>query len=382
MRPRLQPMRRHMMYAWVFMSTMSHKPTQLLSREVNKMNAKILPVKTSIKQSLWSARSVAYALCCSLLLSSCGGDLVAPGEGGSGSAAPDTPLVALGPIGKTAPLTVNGVSFATTAATETTIDALDDDGRGLQPGMMVRIESRRTAAPGEARATQITSGSEVRGRVESISLPTATFVSNGIAIDVTSTTRYEGLANGLASLQVADTVQVHGYPTGNNRVLATLVRKRAATTELKLTGNVSGLTQATECGDCKSTGQDFSIGGITIRPTRGTVVTDGSPIENGTLVRVSGFFDTTPNVFIATDIRRYEGAPPENGVGVALQGVFAATSKSFTEFSISGLPVRVDETTRIIDNTKFGATLAPGNVLEVEGAQEAGVVKATRVTRR
>lgn len=335
-----------------------------------------------MKKSNFPKIPVSVAVCLAALLSGCGGELGVPDEGGSGSAPPDTPLVALGPVGKTAPFTVNGVSFATTAATETTIDALDDDGRGLQPGMMVRIESRRTAAPGEARATKITSGSEVRGQIESISVPTATFVSNGIAIDVSASTRYEGFANGLASLQVTDYVQVHGYPTGNNRVFATLVRKRAATTELKLTGNVSGLAQSTECGDCKSTGQSFAIGNVTIRPANGTVVADGSSIENGTLLRITGYFDTTPNVFIATELRRYEGAAPENGVGVALQGVFASNAKSFTEFSISGLPVRVDATTRIIDNTKFGATLAPGNVLEIEGAQEAGVVKATRVTRR
>jgi hypothetical protein len=242
-----------------------------------------------------------------LVLVSCGGELGVPEGGGSGSAFPDTPLIALGPIGKTAPLTVNGVSFATTAATMTAIDALDDDGRGLRPGMMVRIESVRTAAPGQARAIKIASGSEVRGRIDSIDVPTATFVSNGIAIDVNSSTLYEGFSRGLSSLQVADSVQVHGYPTGNSRVQATLVRKREATTELKLTGNVSGLSETESCGDCKSVSQDFSIGKIIVRPTRGGVVTDGSSIVNGALIKATGYFDTNPNVFIATEIRRYVG---------------------------------------------------------------------------
>jgi Domain of unknown function (DUF5666) len=327
-------------------------------------------------------RLTSTAALLSLVLVGCGGELGVPDEGGSGTAAPDTPLVALGPIGKTAPLTVNGVSFGMSAATAIEIDALDDDGRGLQPGMMVRIESVRTAAPNEARAIKIATGSEVRGRVESISVPTATFVSNGIAIDVNSSTRYEGFANGLSSLQVSDSVQVHGYPTGNNRVFATLVRKREITSELKLTGNVAGLTEATLCGDCKSIGENFFIGNITVKPTRGTVVTDGAPIVNGSLVKITGFFDTTPNTFIATEIRRYEGTRPDEGVGVALQGVFAPIPKSASEFTISGLPVRVDASTRVIDNTRFGATLAPGNVLEVEGAQVGDVVKATRIVRR
>ncbi len=314
----------------------------------------------------------------------CGGELGIPDEGGSGAAIPDTPLVALGPLDENSSIKVNGVSFRVGPTTETIIETADDDGRGLRPGMMVRIEAFRTAAPGEARAVRITSGAEVRGPVERISVATGSFVSNRIGIDVDAATRFEGLANGLASLQPSDNVQVHGYPTGDNRVRATLVRKREPSEQAKLTGTVAGLSQAAACTDCKAAGEEFFIGGLVVRPTRGAGTVNGSPLENGSLVKITGFFDTNPNVFIATEIRRYEGARPNEGVDVTLRGVYKTENagKDPKEFSISGLPVRVDASTRIVDGSKFGSTLAPGNLLEVEGDQVDGYVRAKQVIRR
>jgi Domain of unknown function (DUF5666) len=350
---------------------------------VNKTTIRVIDKVSMISNTLNLQRLRSLLLTAILgILSSCGGEGGVPEGGGTGSIPPDTPVVAIGPLTKTSPPTVNGLTLNTTSATITTIEALDDDGSGLQVGMMVRVEGQRTAAPGQARVTRITSGAELRGVVQTVDRATQVFTSNGVAIDVNSATRFDGFAEGLASMQATDVVQVHGYPSGSNRILATLVRKRAPTTELKLTGNVSGLDEATFCSDCKAISQDFRVGNLVIRPARGTVATDSLDITNGALVKVEGFFDAASGVFIATGIKRYEGPPPQEGDSVALQGVYATAGKDFKDFTISGVPVRVNETTKIIDTTRFGATLAPGNVLDVEGLQEGGGVTATKVIRR
>jgi hypothetical protein len=314
----------------------------------------------------------------SISLAACGGDGVVPDGGGTGSVPPtfasNTTFIAIGSASKTAPLEVNGIDFAPTSV-PVVFETNDDDGRGLQPGMIVRVEATRSGATNAATATKISSGAELRGTVDSISRPTLTFAVFGVAVDIVSTTRYEGYEDGIASILVGDSVQVHGYPTGDNRIRATLVKKRADNAIAKVTGTVT----LTACTSCVVANNEFQIGGLRVRPSATSA--PSAAVKDGALLKATGTLDSS-GVLIADTIARYEGSTPANGIGVAIQGVLASVNKEATEFAISGAKVRVDARTQIIDNTRFGATLAPGNLLEVEGTQSGEVVTATKIVRR
>jgi hypothetical protein len=300
----------------------------------------------------------------------CAGD---PDSGGTGSIPPTfsaSSFVAIGSASKTAPLEVNGISFAPNSPS-VIFETNDDDGRGLRPGMVVRVEATRSSTTGQAAANRVTSGAELRGTIENINRPTLTFSALGIAVDVVATTLYEGFDDGIASIRAGDSVQVHGYPDGNNRIRATLVKKRDSAQIAKVTGMVT---------QTAGTVSEFQIGGLTIRPLA-TGTAPSPAIPTGALVKASGVLDSN-GVLIADSIVRYEGATPANGAGVIIQGVLATVSRDATEFAISGATVRVDSKTQIVDNLRFGATLAPGNLLDVEGTQSGNVVTATRIVRR
>jgi hypothetical protein len=312
-------------------------------------------------------------------LASCGGEGGVPEGGGTGSVPPtfasNTTFVAIGPASKTAPLEVNGISFVTSSSSAT-FETNDDDGRGLQPGMIVRVEATRSSATNAATATRVTSGAELRGTIESINRPTLTFSALGIAVDVVSTTLYDGFDDGIASIRAGDSVQVHGYPTGDNRIRATIVKKRDSAQIAKVTGTV---TQAA-CTTCASASGEFQIGSLTVRPSAANAAPLTS-ISTGALVKATGTLDSR-GVLIADSVVRYEGPMPASGVGVAIQGVLATVNKEATEFAISGATIRVDSNTQIVDNFRFGATLAPGNLLDVEGTQSGDIVTATKIVRR
>jgi hypothetical protein len=314
--------------------------------------------------------------------SGCGGDLgaVAPGGGGTGSVPPtttSTSFVAIGAASKTSPLEVNGITVATNNAT-VEFETNDDDSQGLQPGMIVRVVGTRGNDPAQGTASEIRSGAELRGAVDTIDRPTLTFSSLGIAVDIVSTTRYIGFGDGIASIAKGDSVQVHGYPTGDNRIRATLIKKRASTTLIKVTGTLTATAPCTTCAT--PSGGGLQIGTLVVRPSS-TSSPGGSVPPVGTLVKATGSLDAN-GVLNADSIVPYEGAPRANGTGVVIQGVLANVSKAADEFVVSGYTIRIDANTQVIDNLRFGATLAPGNLLDIVGEQRGNVIAASKIVRQ
>jgi Domain of unknown function (DUF5666) len=338
----------------------------------------IAPLR-ALRQGAARSMRVIFLVATSTIVA-CGGDGGVPEGGGSGSIPPTSAsagFIAIGATTKSAPLEVNGITFATSNAS-VQIETNDDDGQGLQSGMIARVEATRTNTTSQPTATKVTSGAELRGTVESINRPTLTFSVLGIAVDVVSTTLYAGFDDGIASIRAGDSVQVHGYPSGDNRIRATLVKKRSTTQLLKITGTL----RATACTTCTVPSSSFQIGALTVRPSSSAAPIDpsSSPLVDGVLVKATGSLDAQ-GVLIAESIVRYEGPQRVNGTGVVIQGVLANVSKAVDELVLSGITVRIDGNTQIVDNVRFGATFAPGNLLEITGEQRGGTTVATRILR-
>jgi Domain of unknown function (DUF5666) len=350
---------------------MSRYRSAVEANESIKMNTKI---NSSLYTKNASQTWIRY--CAALLatvLASCGGELVAPGEGGSGSVPPDRIFVSIGPVTNLTPLTINGFPFDT-AGTAIIIEDGDDDGKGLQLGMIARISARSSTTGSSVQVLAVNTGAELRGPVTAIDLKTQTFASLGLIIEIDPATLFEGFVNKLDSLATGDYVQVHGYPSGDDRVRATLVKRRSASPLVKLTANVS----QGPCSQCQPKSDDFPLAGFAVKPQAG-IRGPGTAIEPGKLVKVTGELSEAPGVLIARAVDDYRvAAAPVDGSRVVIQGLFAGTPGG-VEFTLSSLPVRVSPSTQVINPSKFGVTLTPGNLLEVIGDIENGELKAIEV---
>jgi predicted aconitase with swiveling domain len=353
---------------------MSRYRSAIEANESNQMNMKTNSILSGKIASQTWLRYCAAVL--ATALASCGGELVAPGEGGSGSVPPDRIFVSIGPVTNLTPLTVNGFPFDT-AGTAIIIEDGDDDGKGLQLGMIARISARSSTTGSSVQVLAVNTGAELRGPVMAVDLKTQTFTSLGVVIEVDPATLFEGFAKKLDSLAAGDYVQVHGYPSGDDRIRATLVRKRSVSPVVKLTANVS----RGACSQCQPTSDDFPLAGFAVKPQAG-VRGPGTSIDPGKLVKVTGELSETPGVLIARAVDDYRvAAAPVDGSRVVIQGLFAGTPGG-VEFTLSSLPVRVSPSTQVNDPSKFGVTLTPGNLLEVVGDIENGELKAIEVQRK
>lgn len=324
-----------------------------------------------------SFSSVSLALASVLALSSCGGDqlAVAPGGGGTGSTIDNGIFVVVGPITKVSPLTVNGIEFSP-AATTIIIENGDNVNGGLQVGMIARVDGRTSPTSPVVQARTVIVGAELRAPISEINLSTQTFKSQGVLIEVDQATQFDGVPNRLASLGSSDYVQVHGYPSGDNRIRATLIAKRATVNEVKF---IATIDQGV-CAPCRPGERDFLAAGNLIQVAASAAVSPQATIPGG-LVKVVGE-RTANNVIVAREISPYAIAePPLDGSRITIQGL-VSSAQSGTEFKVTGLPIQTTSSTQVLDSLRFGSTLSAGNLLEVEGQQVDGVVKATRVVRR
>jgi Domain of unknown function (DUF5666) len=316
---------------------------------------------------------------CAMFLNGCGGDLVAvaPGGGGTGSVPPDDRVfVAVGPVASVNPLTVNGITF-NSAATTITIEAGDDDGKGLQVGMVARVNARTADNGAAIQALAVSTGSELRGPIININAKTMTFESLGVLVELDSATQFDGFANGIESMGANDFVQVHGFPSGDNRIRATLVKKRTASAIVKLTANVG----SEACRQCQPGSDDFPLAGFVVQPQAGVRAPDATT-GPGSLVKVSGELSTTPGILVAREVDIYRvAAAPEDGSRMTIRGIFSGELRD-EKFTVSGLPIRVTATTVIVDPSKFGNPLSAGNLLEIAGDVSKGEVNALEVLRK
>jgi hypothetical protein len=317
----------------------------------------------------------------SLLLAACGGG----GGGGAatsaptGSAAPATAGVAVGPITGFGSVIVNGVEFDDGAAR-----IGDDDGNALASsqlklGMMVEVKGSVDVAAKLGKATDITVSSQLQGAVESVDAPNNSFTVLGVKVVVNQNTAYEGLAS-LADLKVGDFVEVHGTFDATARTLtATRVEKEqpfTGTFKVRVAGIVSNL-------DTKA--MTFTLGNRKVDYSQAKLVDLPNGLSNGAFVRVKGTVTIPPNFNPATDALNLviQATQVKGREGEMMGGQFALIRGTVTDFvSVANFKVdgiAVDGSKADILPPGGSASLANGVSVIVLGTPSNGTILASRI---
>ena len=189
----------------------------------------------------------------------------------------------------------------------------------------------------------------------------------GQTVRVNGATRYNGVT--LEAIIVNDLLEVSGVIDSDGEVVASYLELKSALAEYKAIGLIANLNAAT-----------FDLGGLSVDHT-GAVLVDfpDQMLEENQLVEVrflSGAF-TPPAAAVADKIELLPVPVISEGAEVEVEG-FITQIASATEFSVSGLPVRITPTTLFEAGDAGG--LAVNVKIEVEGvADAAGVIVADEV---
>jgi hypothetical protein len=288
----------------------------------------------------------------------------APAASGSGAPSGSTTTAATisavttGPITGFGSIIVNGTRYDDSSAKTT----LDDDRAALSSdlrlGMIVQVESERSADGSNVRATSIAARSFLEGPVTTIAAGSSQLTVLGVTVIVTPTTVFDGLA-GLSALAVNDVVEIYGIPDATGRLSATRIEK-SGKAETRLVGTVQNASATS-----------FTVGSITVQYTA-AALNGASAVSNGTVVRIKGNA-TNATTIVASSIRPVNlTAPAANGQRTEVEGIITAFTDA-SHFVVNGVSVSVAS----------GATLqgvpALGARVEVEGTASANGLTASKV---
>lgn len=302
------------------------------------------------------------------LLSACGGggggDSTAGngvGVGGTGSAA--------GPVSGFGSIIVNGIRFE-----DNTARIVDDDGvtkvsADIKLGMIVQVKSGAfgdDASSGlrTATATDIAYGSSIKGVVSNKDTGASTITVLGQVIKVTSSTVFDGFANGLASVTTSspnNLVEVHALlDSFTGQYTATRIeRESAPLSECKVTGVVSALNTGA---------QTFAIGSQLIAYSGASPVTS---LVNGKRVKARLTFSAGACTQTATRIDSAESAFDDNS-SAEVEG-FVSDFVSASDFKVNGVAVSA---------SSVPSGVANGIRVEAEGVVRNGILVASKVERK
>lgn len=317
------------------------------------------PSKTPLIEGIDRRNALLFtALASALALAGCGGGsdgsstVAGVTSGGTGSFATGT-ITGFGSI------IVGGVRFDDSKAIS--VLDVDDDNTDLRNqlklGMVVRVKGKPKSGV-NADAETIEVRSELLGPVSRIDATTLTVLEQ--TVKVTATTFFgDGLA-GLASLDLNDRVEVHGFVDSvNNAITATRIERKTPTSvkAFKLQGTVRALTATT-----------FQIGDLVI--SFASVTPTSLILTNGLLARVRLEPTLSTGARKALKIRVVELEVQDRDEAEVEGTITALTSSS--QFSVNGLAVDAS-----------GATVPPGLKLrdrvQVEGKLVNGVLVARKV---
>jgi Domain of unknown function (DUF5666) len=319
--------------------------------------------------------SVAAAIA---LLAACGGGAtpdVVPGGGGTGN--PGT-TETLGPISSISPLTVNGfILTQTNPPSAPVIEDNDDDGGGLLPGMVLRVQGGFGANEQTRTVINARMAAQVRGPVSS---NTGELRVMGVAVVANNATVFENQRADNAGPQVGDEMQVHGFPTADGRILATRLVRRASNAVYKTTGVI----KPSPCL-CPPDRTLFSIGTLTVWVPAAVLNKFAQPLQNGMLVRVKAEGSPVNNTIVATEITLHAGAPLLADAQSSVQGVVsnvaaensAAGGPARLLFLVNGVAAAATSETRFLGG---GASdLVEGRLAEVQGIARPNGIAATTI---
>jgi hypothetical protein len=322
-------------------------------------------------KAIFSTRPwIAATFAAALGVAGCGGsadDVV--GTGGTGAQAQS---IAVGRISGFGSIIVNGVRFD-----DSTARINDDDGvahvRGdLKLGMVVDVKggaltNDATAGTSSGTASSIVFGSEIKGAVQSVDIAAGTLSVVGQTVKVDAATIFDGFANGLASVQAGNLVEIFAFfDSATHSYQATRVELKNALVEFKLRGVVAGLD---------TTAKTFDIGGATIGLSS-VPASELPALSNGLLVRVTLQPAQQSGVWVATKIRSAV-RNIEDRTEAEVEGVVSDFS-SLSSFKVNGVAVDASGTAVVFKDGTSGQVIN-GVRVEVEGQMQNGVLVASRV---
>jgi Domain of unknown function (DUF5666) len=308
------------------------------------------------------------ALAASCLLAACGGGVETGGTGATGA-------FVEGPVTGFGSVIVAGIRFD-----DSTADVLDADDRpfdrsNLRLGMVVEVDSDRPVDDGSggrnATATRVRLASGLLGPVQAVGLTETRIRVLGQIVRLTPATVLDGLPGGVASLQVNDVVEVHGFlsPDGllSDLVATRIERRAAAPAAFRVRGvarNVDPVARSLRIGS-----DSFDLSAIGL-PSN---LVDGSSIVRllvSTVRQPGGHWPVQAVVVETRQLADRDAAEVE--------GLITAFNDT-TSFAVSGVAVQTNGGTRFPDGT---VGLGVGARVEVEGRILGGVLTATRVELR
>jgi Domain of unknown function (DUF5666) len=305
-----------------------------------------------------------------LALSACGGASesdVAPGGGGSGV----PPLaVVVGPLVSNAPLTMNGVSFAPNSSLLLNISDKDDDGRGPLPGMIAEAQGVIGADGVSGTVFNLAMSAEVRGLVSRLDLPGGGFEVMGVTVIGSNTTVFEDQRLDTTGLKVGDAVQVHGYPDGVNRILATRIIRRVTTSVFKTTGILKPATCL-----CPPDRQLFSLGSLAVWIPSSLLMGLPNPLPANSLVRIKSAQAPENNTITASEIRLYARDQFTTGAFTRMRGVISELAGE--TFRVNGIAASAKPNVIFEGGTR--GELANGRLIELQGSYTGNEIFLTSI---
>jgi hypothetical protein len=280
----------------------------------------------------------------------------------------------IGAITNTSPLLANGVTYTVLPSTQRIIADQDDDGRGPQVGMIARLQGAIGAGNLTGTATSLEINAELRGPIQNVDAAGATLTILGIAVQLNAQTIIEYQPAGVdpRPLAIGDQVQVHGYPDGRNRILATRLIKRVDSSVFKATGVVS----YANCPNCQTFGRAFRLGTVLVSVPENIPLNGLSwPIPETTLVRVWFAAPSTQGSGTATAIAPYSGGPLLLDAITKMRGFVQAGAAS--KFYVNGIEIAVQPSTVFSGGAE--TQLRDGQFVEVEGLYRSSSVQAKSI---
>lgn len=303
------------------------------------------------------------------LMSACGGGsgpvASAPAtDGGTGVTLTVGPVLGFGSV------IVGDVKYDDSSA-QISIDDGDDDGAGLQLGMVVRLEGKLNSDRVSGKADKIESGAEIRGPVSVVDVAAKSFVAMGAQVLTLPSTVFVNVKADLSDLAAGDIVQVHGLPDAAGVVSAARVQKRPA--QAQPVYKTVGVVAASPA----PTASSFKLGTLTVNFAASAVRNLAVPIPAGRLVRVKTQAAPVADAVTATQIRPFMAQASAALADAEIEGFI--TELTGATFKVSGLAVAVSASTQYAPGSRTQADLLNGVRVEAEGKLVSGVLQAERI---
>jgi hypothetical protein len=311
---------------------------------------------------------------CIVIIYSCAGS-VNDGDNLADGGTGETDITSSGQITAKGSLTVNDIKYDTEGAQIFLDGTLVSDDSHLEVGMIVEIEG--TANHDTGTASIVRFDDSVEGSITAIDTLARTLEVLGQVVFVDDLTVFDDSTitpPDITGLYINDIVEVSGHLDEAGNIRATSIEKKLSTTEVEVTGLVSG-----------KSGNTFLINHLTVDFSSAALENfGGGEPADGDFVEVKGLladFNSVTNTLLASNVENKAKNFAE-GFEVEVEGfINTLTDNGFTVIATSGqVEVVIDSVTEFSGG--IAADLQVGTKVEVEGKISDGVILAENVSFR